>query len=81
MLSHAFTQESCIDMEAFQRVLEFVVHKWFNGFGFMSHLYLTVGLELSICIQKAFTVGQLTENTVGRACHNEDGAVETECDS
>jgi hypothetical protein len=46
----------------------------------MIHLYLTVGLELSICIQKAFTVGHLTENTLGRACHNEDGAVETECD-
>jgi hypothetical protein len=46
----------------------------------MSAVYLTVGLELSICIQKAFTVGQLRGNTIGRTGHNEDGAVETECD-
>jgi hypothetical protein len=80
MLSHAFTQESCTDMVAFQYVLKFVVQNWFNGFGFVSPLYLTVGLELSICNQKAFTVGRLTVNTAGRAYHNEDRAVETECD-
>jgi len=30
----------------FQYVLKFVLQNWFNGFGFMSPLYLTLGLEL-----------------------------------
>lgn len=44
----------------------------------MSPSYLTVGLELSMCNQKTFTVEQLRGKAVGS--NEEDEAVETKCD-